>query len=77
VREERLKVTVQWELSKKDNEVLCIDFRFLKSIDELDEGLQDALRKVEKAGKKKNWVDGSGNKVVLTVNGREYGDGKE
>jgi retrograde regulation protein 2 len=77
VREERLKVTVQWELSKKDNEVLCIDFRFLKPIDELDEGLQDALRKVEKAGKKKNWVDGSGNKVVLTVNGREYGDGKE
>jgi retrograde regulation protein 2 len=75
VREERLKLIVQWTLSKKENEVLCIDFSFLKPIDELDEGLQDALRKVEKAGKRKNWVDGSGHKVLLTVNGREYGDG--
>jgi retrograde regulation protein 2 len=77
VREERLKLIVQWTMSKKENEVLCIDFSFLKPIDELDEGLQDALRKVEKAGKKKNWVDGSGHKVLLTVNGRDYGDGTD
>ncbi|KAF2797696.1 Ppx-GppA-domain-containing protein [Melanomma pulvis-pyrius CBS 109.77] len=77
VREERLKVNVQWTLTKKENEVLCIDFRFLKAIDELDEGLQEALMKVEKAGKKKNWVEGSGHKVLLLVNGREYGEGHE
>ncbi|KAF1840265.1 Rft-1-domain-containing protein [Cucurbitaria berberidis CBS 394.84] len=77
VREERVKVKVQWGITKKDNKKLHIDFAFSKQPDELDEGLNAALRKVEKAGKKKNWIDGSGYKILLTVNGREYtGDEK-
>jgi retrograde regulation protein 2 len=63
-------------LTKKDNEKLCIDFNFAKEPDELDEGLNSALRKVEKAGKKKNWAGGKGYKVVVTLNGKEY-EGEE
>ncbi|KAF2478069.1 Ppx-GppA-domain-containing protein [Lindgomyces ingoldianus] len=73
VREERLKVNVQW-VAKKDKEVLCIDFDFVEPIDELDEGLAGSLGKVEKAGKKKNWIDGHGHRVLVTVNGREYSE---
>jgi retrograde regulation protein 2 len=43
-------------------------------VDELDEGLHSALRKVEKAGKKKNWLAGQGYKVEVTVNGKEYAE---
>jgi retrograde regulation protein 2 len=75
VREERLKLKVQWT-RQKEQAVLCIDFAFFVPIDELDEGLHGALRKVEKAGKKKNWVDGQGHKVLLTVNGKGLEDGE-
>lgn len=74
IRESRVKLSVQWAVTKKENEKLCIDFHFVKEPDELDEGLHAALRKVEKAGKKKHWVGGWGHKVLLTVNGREYGE---
>ncbi|KAF1937852.1 Rft-1-domain-containing protein [Clathrospora elynae] len=74
IRESRVKVNVHWTTTKKENEKLCIDFKFSKEPDELDEGLNAALRKVEKAGKKKNWIGGMGYKVLVTVNGREYGD---
>jgi retrograde regulation protein 2 len=77
VREERMSIQVQWAVTKKENEKLCIDFAFNTDLDELDEGLSSALKKVVKAGKKKNWVNG-GHKVVLTVNGTEYDrDGEE
>ena len=74
IRETRVQVNVQWAVTKKENEKLCIDFDFSKEPDELDEGLHAALKKVEKAGKKKNWICGSGYKVLLTVNGEGYGD---
>ncbi|KAJ4375842.1 hypothetical protein N0V83_001119 [Neocucurbitaria cava] len=73
VREERVQVKVQWRLTKKEKQQLCIDFAFNKKPDELDEGLNAALRKVEKAGKKKHWIGGNGFKILLTVNGKEYG----
>ncbi|KAF2711513.1 Ppx-GppA-domain-containing protein [Pleomassaria siparia CBS 279.74] len=76
VREDRLKVTVHW-VTKKEKDALYVDFSFLKAIDELDEGLRDSLKRVEKAGKKKNWVEGNGHKVFLLVNGEEYGDARE
>ncbi|CAO2652220.1 Nn.00g005030.m01.CDS01 [Neocucurbitaria sp. VM-36] len=77
VREERVKVNVQWRLTKKEKKQLCIDFAFSNDPDELDEGLNAALRKVEKAGKKKHWIGGNGHKILLTVNGRGYsGDDK-
>lgn len=72
VRESRVKLSVHWKTTKKDNEKLCIDFNFAKELDELDEGLHSALRKVFKAGKKKNWLGESGYKVQLTTNGQEY-----
>jgi retrograde regulation protein 2 len=72
IREPRVSIKAQWAVTKKGNEKLCIDFNFEKTIDELDEGLDAALRKVSKAGKKKSWVHGEGHKVLLTVNGREY-----
>ncbi|KAF2244552.1 Ppx-GppA-domain-containing protein [Trematosphaeria pertusa] len=72
VREERLKVKVGWTMTGKGIEKLCIDFAFAQAIDELDERLDNALRKVEKAGKKKHWVGGTGYKVMLTVNGKDY-----
>ncbi|KAJ4992943.1 Ppx/GppA phosphatase [Stagonosporopsis vannaccii] len=72
IREPRVSVRTQWTVTKKGNEKLCINFEFAKEIDELDEGLDAALKKVSKAGKKKNWVHGEGYKVSLTVNGREY-----
>lgn len=76
IRDQRVAIRTQWTVTKKGNEKLCIDFDFRKEIDELDEGLDAALRKVGKAGKKKNWVQGEGYKVLLTVNGHEY-DGDE
>jgi len=72
IREPRVSIKAQWTVTKKGNEKLCVDFKFEKTIDELDEGLDAALRKVSKAGKKKSWVRGEGHKVFLTVNGREY-----
>ncbi|KAF3007519.1 hypothetical protein E8E13_005957 [Curvularia kusanoi] len=74
IREPRVAIKTQWTVTKKGNEKLCIDFNFRKEIDELDEGLDAALLKVSKAGKKKNWVHGEGYKVALTVNGHEYGN---
>jgi retrograde regulation protein 2 len=76
IREQRVSIQTQWKITKKGNEKLCVNVEFKKEIDELDEGLDAALRKVGKAGKKKNWVNGEGYKVLLTVNGREY-DGEE
>lgn len=73
VREERLKLQVQWAV-RKEKEVLCMDFAFIKPINELDEGLQWSLQKVGKAGKKKNWVEGYGHKVSVTVNGKDLED---
>ncbi|KAH7064265.1 Ppx/GppA phosphatase family-domain-containing protein [Paraphoma chrysanthemicola] len=72
IRKRRVDIKVQWKVTKKDNEKLCIDFGFQKEPDELDEGLSTALKKVEKAGKKKHWVGGSGYKVLVTVNGEAY-----
>lgn len=72
IREPRVSIKTQWTVTKKGNEKLCINFDFQKEIDELDEGLDSALRKVSKAGKKKNWVHGEGYKVSLTVNGHDY-----
>ncbi|KAI4678476.1 uncharacterized protein J4E84_008731 [Alternaria hordeiaustralica] len=74
IREKRVKITSQWTTTKKENEKLCIDFKFTKEPDELDEGLHAALKKVEKAGKKKNWIGGHGYKVLLTINGKEFGE---
>jgi retrograde regulation protein 2 len=76
IRNKRVDLNTQWIVTKKDNEKLCIDFRFEQRPDDLDEGLNSALRKVEKAGKKKNWVGGNGYKVLLTVNGEEYAEGQ-
>lgn len=73
VRQSRVQVKVQWATTKKENEKLCIDFKFSQEPDELDEGLHAALQKVEKVGKKKNWVGGHGYKVLVTVNGEAYG----
>ncbi|KAH7356301.1 Ppx/GppA phosphatase family-domain-containing protein [Pyrenochaeta sp. MPI-SDFR-AT-0127] len=73
VREQRVKVKVQWTLTRQEKEKLCIDFVFRKERDELDEGLNSALQRVEKAGKKKHWIGGNGYKVLLSVNGRGYG----
>ena len=74
VRESRLEMSVNWTATKKGEAKLCVDFGFEKEPDELDEGLNSALRKVGKAGKKKNWVGGMGHKVLVTVNGREYAE---
>ena len=76
IRKPRVRISVQWTTTKKDKEKLCVDFRFEKEPDELDEGLDAALRKVEKVGKKKNWVGGKGYRVLVTVNGREYEEGE-
>jgi retrograde regulation protein 2 len=72
IRESRLKVDAQWTATKKGEAKLCVNFKFEKEPDELDEGLNSALRKVGKAGKKKNWIGGMGHKVLVTVNGKEY-----
>lgn len=77
VTEERVKVRVHWRLTKKEKEQLCIDFGFRKDPDELDDALNSALQKVEKAGKKKHWIGGNGYKVLLSINGREYGGGQK
>jgi retrograde regulation protein 2 len=77
VRESRLKVSVQWTTTKKGEAKLCVDFNFEKEPDELDEGLNSALRKVGKAGKKKNWIGGMGHKVLVTVNGKEYAEDEQ
>lgn len=74
IREEKLKMKLGVTTTKKGNEKLWIDFAFLQGIDELDEALHAALSKVGKAGKRKNWQDGEGHKVLVTVNGREYLD---
>jgi retrograde regulation protein 2 len=73
MRETRVNIKAEWTVTKKDNDKLCVDFGFEKELDELDEGLNAALMKVFKAGKKKNWVDGSGFRVEVTVNQREFG----
>ncbi|KAH8726512.1 retrograde regulation protein 2 [Phaeosphaeriaceae sp. PMI808] len=72
VRSERVSINAKWVLTKKDNEKLCIDFGFVTEPDELDEGLVAALRKVGKAGKKRNWMGGHGYRILVTVNGKEY-----
>jgi retrograde regulation protein 2 len=74
VREKRVKMTARWMTTKKGNEKLCIDFTFTKELDELDEGLHAALYKVGKAGKKKHWIGGHGYKVLVTVNGKDFGE---
>jgi retrograde regulation protein 2 len=74
IRHPRVRIEAQWALTKKENEKLCVNFGFVGEVDELDEGLHSALRKVEKAGKKKNWLVGQGYKVQVTVNGREFAE---
>lgn len=76
IREERLKIVVGHVSNEKKETQLHIDFGILDNV-LLDEGLQGALKKVAKAGKKKNWVNGVGSKIKLTVNGSEYGGGSE
>jgi retrograde regulation protein 2 len=71
---ERLKVKVDWMTTKKGNSKLCIDFAFVQTIDELDETVHTALSKVAKCGKKKNWMDGEGHRVLVTVNGKEHSE---
>ncbi|KAF5848472.1 hypothetical protein GGP41_005855 [Bipolaris sorokiniana] len=77
IRQSRVQVKVEWASSKKDKERLCIDFEFGHEPDDLDEGLQAALKRVEKVGKKKKWIGGHGYKVLLTVNGHGYGEEDE
>ena len=55
----------------KGKKTICLNFEFGLGLEELDESLQSALKKVEKAGKKKNWIDGVGHKVSVTVNGND------
>lgn len=76
VGKSRLAISVQWRVTKKEKEKLWVDFGFVKAMDELDESLEAALGKVEKAGKKKKWMGGSGFKVLVTVNGKAYGEGE-
>ena len=76
VREERLKITVGHDLNDKKEKHLRIDIRILDSV-LLDEGLQGALKKLAKAGKKKTWVSGVGSKIQLTVNGSRYAGSSE
>jgi retrograde regulation protein 2 len=71
VRETRVNVDAEWTVTKKDHDKLCVGFVFEKELDELDEGLDAAMGKVVKVGKRKNWVDGRGFKVEVRVNGRE------
>jgi retrograde regulation protein 2 len=72
IRSSRVTIESQWATTRKAHKKLCIDFDMKKEVDELDEGLNAALRKIAKAGKKKNWVHGEGYKVLVTVNGNEY-----
>jgi retrograde regulation protein 2 len=74
IRKSRVNINAQWTLTKKENDKLCVGFSFEQEPDQLDEGLNSALRKVEKAGKKKNWIGGKGYKVSVTVNGKEYAE---
>ncbi|KAF3046745.1 hypothetical protein E8E11_004055 [Didymella keratinophila] len=72
IRSWRVNIESQWATTRKGHKKLCIDFDFKKEMDELDEGLDAALKKISKVGKKKNWVDGEGHRVLVTVNGNEY-----
>jgi len=72
IRSWRVNIESQWATTRKGHKKLCIDFDFKNQMDELDEGLDAALRKISKVGKKKNWVHGEGHKVLVTVNGNEY-----
>jgi retrograde regulation protein 2 len=79
VREARVRLKMQWAQSGERGEKVWLDFSFGKEVDGLAEGLTGSLKKVVKAGKKKNWVwtDGNGTggyKVLVTVAGREYKD---
>lgn len=67
VREQRLEMGAEWVQTKKEKDKLSIWFKFptLARTDEPDESLDDALGRVEKAGKKKNWVAGVGYKVEV------------
>ncbi|KAJ4367958.1 retrograde regulation protein 2 [Didymella sp. IMI 355093] len=72
IRSSRVTIESQWAITRKAHKKLCVDFDMKKEVDELDEGLNAALRKIAKAGKKKNWMHGEGYKVLVTVNGNEY-----
>jgi retrograde regulation protein 2 len=76
IRKSRVDINAEWTVTKKENDKLCVGFNFGQEPDQLDEGLNAALRKVEKAGRKKNWVGGKGYKVSVTVNGKEYAEGE-
>ncbi|KAI8938663.1 hypothetical protein NX059_004532 [Plenodomus lindquistii] len=71
IREERVRLGAKWGVTGKGNEKVFVGWEFVKEVDELDEGLFGALKKVGKAGKKKNWIGGRGFRVGVTVNGRE------
>ncbi|KAF2656058.1 retrograde regulation protein 2 [Lophiostoma macrostomum CBS 122681] len=70
-RERRMTMTQEWAL-KKEGEKLSVNLALTQDGQELDEGLQNALKKMVKAGKKKNWIGGVGHKVSLRVNGKEF-----
>ena len=74
---ERVKLKVQWR-PKKDNNIFCIDFSFpgmmTASNGELSGPLKKLLTSIEKAGKRKNWVEGKGYKVLVTINGKDAGE---
>jgi retrograde regulation protein 2 len=79
IRDERvaLKLTRTAAATDRSSASYCIDFEFFSLVDDLDEELHGALKKVVKAGKKKNWQSGIGHKVLVTVNGREYLNDRE
>lgn len=72
VTEERVSISAGWASTKKGNDKLWINFEFKQALDDIDEALDAALEKVEKAGKKKAWVGGEGYKLDRWVNGKEW-----
>ncbi|KAF2495345.1 Ppx-GppA-domain-containing protein [Lophium mytilinum] len=76
VRERRLAVKAAWGKGKKGEEVLRVDFRVEGAVEAVgggDEGFRKAVKGVEKAGKRKNWVgDGKGWKVDVMVDGEAF-----
>lgn len=57
----------KWEWSKQKEIKLRLDFTLRKKHALLDEAVWKALTKLSKCGKKKNWPDGYGHKLSLSV----------
>jgi len=75
VRQNRLELSTVWSQGKS-HLFLNIDFTFGKRAEGMeawDEGFQNAIKAVEKAGKKKNWaIGGIGYKVAVKIDGKDY-----